>query len=186
MLYSLGSQASIVDTNHAFHPYHNVVCGLSFSRSQPDFEGFLWALRFPPSSKLTPSLNPICRTLLITVLCTEGLSWINIWIIITEFNFLNIPKIFIFFYGRHVCLHRRRGLQRDALIILIQVQFQSLKIWIEFDALTVTNTEDHFVTANARIIKKSPFQIKRFEGNIFEVNNVKELFWEVTHGRKEE
>ena len=31
-------------------------CGLSFSRSQPDFEGFLRALRFPPSSKLTPSL----------------------------------------------------------------------------------------------------------------------------------
>ena len=27
----------------------------SFSRSQPDFEGFLQALRFPPSSKLTPS-----------------------------------------------------------------------------------------------------------------------------------
>ena len=32
-----------------------VVCGLSFSRPQPDFEGFLRALRFPPSSKLTPS-----------------------------------------------------------------------------------------------------------------------------------
>ena len=30
----------------------NVVCGLSFSRSQPDFEGFLRALRFPPSSKI--------------------------------------------------------------------------------------------------------------------------------------
>ena len=30
------------------------MCGLSFSRSQPDFEGFLRALRFPPSSKLTP------------------------------------------------------------------------------------------------------------------------------------
>ena len=27
----------------------NAVCGLSFSRSQPDFEGFLWALQFPPS-----------------------------------------------------------------------------------------------------------------------------------------
>ena len=34
----------------------NVVCGSSFSRSEPDFEGFLRALRFPPSSKLTPSL----------------------------------------------------------------------------------------------------------------------------------
>ena len=34
----------------------NVVCGLSFSRSQPDFDGFLRVLRFPPSSKLTPSL----------------------------------------------------------------------------------------------------------------------------------
>ena len=32
----------------------NVV--LSFSRSQPDFEGFLRALRFPPSAKSTPSL----------------------------------------------------------------------------------------------------------------------------------
>ena len=30
----------------------NVVCGLSFSRSQPDFEGFRRALRFPPCSKL--------------------------------------------------------------------------------------------------------------------------------------
>lgn len=38
---------------------------------------------------------------------------------------------------------------------------------VQFDALTVTNPEDHFVTANARIIKKAPFQIKRFEGNIF-------------------
>ena len=34
----------------------NVVCGLSFSRSQPDFEGFLRALRFPPSLKSTPSI----------------------------------------------------------------------------------------------------------------------------------
>ena len=60
----------------------NVVCGMSFGQSQPDFEGFLRVLRFPPSSILTPSLNPIFRTLLITVLCTEGLSWINIGIII--------------------------------------------------------------------------------------------------------
>ena len=35
-----------------------VVCGLSLSRSQPDFEGFLRALRFPPSSKLTQKLTP--------------------------------------------------------------------------------------------------------------------------------
>ena len=40
VLYTLGSQAGIVDINHAFHPYYNVVCGLSFSRSQPDFDGF--------------------------------------------------------------------------------------------------------------------------------------------------
>ena len=53
VLYSLGSQAGVVD---AFHLYYNVVCGLSFSRSQPDFEGFLRALRLPPSAKLTPGL----------------------------------------------------------------------------------------------------------------------------------
>ena len=57
MLYSLGSQPGAVDISHAFHLYYSVVCGLSFSRSQPDFEGFLRALRFPPSSKLTPSLK---------------------------------------------------------------------------------------------------------------------------------
>ena len=55
VLYSLGSQAGVVEINHAFHLYYyNIVCGLSFSRSQPDFEGFLRALRFPPSAKLTP------------------------------------------------------------------------------------------------------------------------------------
>ena len=55
VLYSLGSQAGVVDINHAIHLYYyNVVCGLSFSRSQPDFEGFLRALRFPPFTKLTP------------------------------------------------------------------------------------------------------------------------------------
>ena len=36
----------------------NVVCGLSFSRSQPDFEGFLRALLFPPSSKIDSQSNP--------------------------------------------------------------------------------------------------------------------------------
>ena len=41
-------------------------CGLSFSRSQPDFEGFLWVLRFPPSSKLTLSLIHLA-----VVLCSE-------------------------------------------------------------------------------------------------------------------
>ena len=82
VLYSLGSQAGVVDINHAFHLYYNVVCGSSFSRSPPDFEGFLRALRFPPSAKLTPSFNSICRTPLITVQCTEGLSWVNIRIII--------------------------------------------------------------------------------------------------------
>ena len=44
----------------------NVVCGLSFSRSQPDFKGFLRVLRFPPSSKLTPSLIHLA-----VVLCFE-------------------------------------------------------------------------------------------------------------------
>ena len=56
VLYSLRSQAGVVDINHAFHLYYNVVCGSSFSRSPPDFEGFLRALRFPPSAKLTPTL----------------------------------------------------------------------------------------------------------------------------------
>ena len=56
VLYSLGSQAGIVDINHAFHLYYklNVVCGLCFCRSHPDFEGFLWALRFSPSSNRLP------------------------------------------------------------------------------------------------------------------------------------
>ena len=46
----------------------NVVCGLSFSRSQPDFEGFLRALRFPPSSKLSLSFfkHVICNKQIIT------------------------------------------------------------------------------------------------------------------------
>ena len=52
VLYSLESQAGVVDINHAFHLYYNVVCGSSFSRSPPDFEGFLRALRFPPSAKI--------------------------------------------------------------------------------------------------------------------------------------
>ena len=56
-----GSQAGVVDINHAFH-----LCGLSFSRSQPDFEGFLRALRFPPSSKLTSSLIHLA-----VVLCSD-------------------------------------------------------------------------------------------------------------------
>ena len=52
VLYSLGSQAGVVDINHAFHLYYNVVCGSSFSRSQPDFEGFLRALRFSSLLKI--------------------------------------------------------------------------------------------------------------------------------------
>ena len=56
VLYSLGSQAGVVDINHAIHLYYNVVCGSSFSRSQPDFEDFLRALRFSSYAKLTPSL----------------------------------------------------------------------------------------------------------------------------------
>ena len=44
----------------------NVVCGFSFSRSQPDFKDFLRALWFPPSSKSTPSLIHLA-----VVLCSE-------------------------------------------------------------------------------------------------------------------
>ena len=56
VLYSLGSQAGVVDINHTFHLYYNVVCGLRFSRSNPEYESFLRVLRFPPLAKLTPSL----------------------------------------------------------------------------------------------------------------------------------
>ena len=52
----LGSQAGVADINHAFYLYYNVACGLSFSRSQPDFEGFLRALRFPPRSPIKVAL----------------------------------------------------------------------------------------------------------------------------------
>ena len=44
----------------------NVVYGLSFSQSLPDFEGFPWVLRFPRSSKSTPSLIHLA-----VVLCSE-------------------------------------------------------------------------------------------------------------------
>ena len=56
------------------------VCGLSFSRSQPDFEGFLRALRFPPSSKLTPSLFQFDRMqdLPENHFRVSGASWVNI------------------------------------------------------------------------------------------------------------
>ena len=49
-----------MDISHAFHLYNkiNVVCGLSFSRSQSHFEGFLQALQFPPSSKIDSQSNP--------------------------------------------------------------------------------------------------------------------------------
>ena len=57
VLYFLGSQAGVVKTSITpSTSTTNVVCGSSFSRSQPDFEGFLRALRFPPSAKSTPSL----------------------------------------------------------------------------------------------------------------------------------
>ena len=49
----------------------DVVCGLSFSQSQPDFEGFLQAVRFPPSSKSTPSLIHLA-----VVLCSEVMHWL--------------------------------------------------------------------------------------------------------------
>ena len=54
--YSLGNQAGEVDINHAFHLYYNVVGGSNFSRSHPDFQGFLRALRFLSSAKLNSSL----------------------------------------------------------------------------------------------------------------------------------
>ena len=52
MLYSLGSQAGVVVINLASTT--NVVGGLNFSRSQPDFEGFRWVLSsvFPPHQKI--------------------------------------------------------------------------------------------------------------------------------------
>ena len=46
----------------------NLACGLKFSPSDLDF-------RSPPLSK--PTHSSTCRTPVITVLCTEGLSWIN-------------------------------------------------------------------------------------------------------------
>ena len=60
----LRNLAGVVDIKYAFHLYYK--CGLSFSRSQPDFEGFLRALRFPSSSKSTPSLIHLA-----VVLCSE-------------------------------------------------------------------------------------------------------------------
>ena len=62
-----------MDINHAFHLYYNVVCGSSFSRSQPGT---------PVSSlrkKLAPSLIQYAGPHhVITLQCTEGLSWVNI------------------------------------------------------------------------------------------------------------
>ena len=57
VLYFVGSQAGVVKTSiTSSTSTTNAVCGLSFSRSQPDFGGFLRVLRFPPSAKSTPSL----------------------------------------------------------------------------------------------------------------------------------
>ena len=50
-----GSHVGVVD--NSFKPSNsatNVVCGLSFSRSQLDWEGFLQVFQFPPCSKSTP------------------------------------------------------------------------------------------------------------------------------------
>ena len=59
--------AYIVNINHAFHLYCKYYMWIEFfSRSQPDFEGFLRALRFPPSSKSTPSLIHLA-----VVLCSK-------------------------------------------------------------------------------------------------------------------
>ena len=52
----------------------------SFSRSQPDFKGFLRALRFSPSTKLTPSLFQFDRMkdLPENHFRVSGASWVNI------------------------------------------------------------------------------------------------------------
>ena len=52
----MGADLAVIKSIRPSTSTKNVVCGLSFSRSQPDFEGFLRALQFPPSAKLTPSL----------------------------------------------------------------------------------------------------------------------------------
>ena len=76
----VGSQAGVVDINYAFHLCYKFVCGLTFSRSLPDFEGFLPALRFPPSSKLTPSSFQFDRMqdLPENHFRVSGASWVNI------------------------------------------------------------------------------------------------------------
>ena len=57
-----------------------LLSGLSFSRSQPDFEGFFRALRFPPSSTLSPSLFQFDRMqdLPENHFRVSGASWVNI------------------------------------------------------------------------------------------------------------
>ena len=56
VLYFFGSQAGVFETSTPSTSTSNVVCGLSFSRSQPDLEGFLRTLGFPSSAKSTPCL----------------------------------------------------------------------------------------------------------------------------------
>ena len=53
------------------------VCGVSFSRSQPDFKG---SLLVPPSSKLTPSLFQFdwMQDLPGNHFRVSGASWVNI------------------------------------------------------------------------------------------------------------
>ena len=70
----------------------NVVCGLSFCGSQPDFEGFLWAVRFPPSSKLTPSLFQFDRMqdLPENHFRVSEASWVNI---INYYYYYSCPQI---------------------------------------------------------------------------------------------
>ena len=53
---------------------------MSLGRSQPDLEGFLRALWFPPSSKLTPSLFQLDRMqdLPVNHFWVSGASWVNI------------------------------------------------------------------------------------------------------------
>ena len=50
---------------------------LSFSRSQPDFEGFLRAVRFPPSSKSTSSLIHLAVVHTLVVFRGRAPCWLH-------------------------------------------------------------------------------------------------------------
>ena len=69
-----GSQAGIVDINHAFHLYYKCCMWIEF-QSIPT-----WLRGFPPSSKLTPSLFQFDRMqdLPENHIRVSGASWVNI------------------------------------------------------------------------------------------------------------